>query len=65
MSRAAPRASAGGRVAPELPQSQASYSEIRGGYHYPEVDKIWVYREFTSVLSKIIFYLLQDGCALN
>ena len=41
-------------------------------YNHPEVDRIWriyhhpevdgVYEENIMVLSKIIFYLLQDGC---
>ena len=30
--------------------------------HHPEVDRIWVYKEYIRVLLNIIFYLLQDGC---
>ena len=31
-------------------------------YHHPEVDRIWDIRNTLGILSKIIFYLLQDGC---
>ena len=30
-------------------------------YNHPEVDGIWVYKEYIMVLSEIIFYLFQDG----
>ena len=33
------------------------------GYSHPEVDRLWIYKEDILVHSKIIFYLLQDGCS--
>ena len=46
---------------PEAPKSM----QIDGllSNNHPEVDGIWsVFREHILVLSKTIFYLLQDGC---
>ena len=36
-------------------------------YNHPEVERIWhgAYKEYLVVLSRIIFYLLQDGCKLE
>ena len=36
-------------------------------YNHPEVDRIeyGVYKEYIRVLSKIILYLLQDGCTFR
>ena len=34
-------------------------------YSHTEVDEIRVYKECVRVLSKIIFYLLQDGYGLE
>ena len=31
-------------------------------HSHPEVDGMWLHKECSMVLSKIIFYLLQDGC---
>ena len=31
-------------------------------YNPPEIDRTWAHKEYMTVLSKIMFYLLQDGC---
>ena len=31
-------------------------------YKKSEVDRIWGIKDYVRVLSKIIFYFLQDGC---
>ena len=39
------------------------WSSPRCIYNHPEVDRIWgVYKERVAVLSRIIFYRMQDGC---